>query len=263
LAQVGCSGEATVAEPVLELSFEARVGDTPFSCAQPLWGLGTSAASAEALDLRLYVYEITLERVGGALVPFELVADGEWQSAQVALLDFENGSGRCADGTAQTNTTLRGHAPTRSQYVGMSFTVGVPPELDHLDLSSAEAPLDVPGMWRSWQGGYKYLRADFTTVENPGGYLFHLGAEGCAGSPSSGYACAQDNHAKITLAGDIDRPIILDLQQLLSGVDLARAPDGKNDLLPGCMSSASDPECAPLFEALGMPDGEQRVFSLP
>jgi uncharacterized repeat protein (TIGR04052 family) len=141
--------------------------------------------------------------------------------------------------------------------------IGVPPELDHLDLSTAAAPLDVPGMWWSWQGGYKYLRADLASAENADGFLFHLGAGGCQGAPQPGYTCAADNLTTVVVMGDISQPIVLDLVPIFAGVDLQQVPDLKDDLVPGCMSSLDDPECEPMLGALGLPSGEQQVFSLP
>jgi uncharacterized repeat protein (TIGR04052 family) len=246
----------------LELEFAARAGDEPFKCGRELSGLGSTEVSAEPLDLRLYVHDVELLRDDAAPVAFELVADDTWQSERVALLDFEDASGRCRGGTEETHTALRGRAPPGA-YVGVSFRVGVPHALNHLDLSTAESPLDVPGMYWSWQGGYKYLRADVATAEHPDGYVFHLGAAGCAGSPANGYDCADYNVARITLEGDISEAIVLDVKRLFADVDLASVPDQVSDLVPGCMSSATDPECARLLAALGLPEGEQRVFELP
>jgi uncharacterized repeat protein (TIGR04052 family) len=262
----GCSGghDAASAEAAAtELHFVAKAGSAPFSCGSKLEGMGSGLAQAEPMDLRIYLHDVALRRETGDAVPFGLLPDAAWQSERLALLDFEDGSGRCEHGTEATNTTLRGSAPQHTDYVGLSFTLGVPPELNHLNLSTAEAPLNEPGMWWSWQGGYKYVRAELQTDANQDGYLFHLGADGCEGSPSAGYECERQSLATITLLGDIRRPITLDLQALFAGVDLAQTPNLKDDLVPGCMSSPSDPECGPLFERLGLPTGEQTVFSLP
>lgn len=51
--------------------------------------------------------------------------DGAWQLGDLALLDFEDASGACANGTAGMNTTLRGTVP-EGEYTGLSFTIGVP-----------------------------------------------------------------------------------------------------------------------------------------
>lgn len=261
---VGCSDakeEAPGAE--VELTFEARFGDERLGCARALSEVGASGVSAELLDLRIYVHDVQLLREGAEPAALELVADGAWQSGRVALLDFEDGTGRCATGTVETHTTVRGRVAEPGEYTGVSFRVGVPSALNHLDLSTAEPPLDVPGMYWSWQGGYKYVRADLATDQHPNGYLFHLGAAGCAGSPSAGYACADEHVATIDLTGDVRKLITLDLEPLFAGVDLANVPDRVTDLVPGCMSSATDPECAPMLAALGLPRGEQRLFELP
>ena len=261
-----CSADAThdgTDQPAMELRFDARMGQAAFACGGVLPHVGTSALVAEPLDLRLYVHDVKLLRENGEQVAFELAPDEQWQSTRVALLDFEDGSGRGDRGTEAVNTALRGSAPDHTDYVGLSFTLGVPADLDHLDLATAVAPLDVPGMWWSWQGGYKYLRAELSTPANPDGFLFHLGAANCVGSPANGYVCEQRNLPRVTLLGDVHGRITLDLAALFAGVDLGQKPDLVSDLVPGCMSHDADPECPPLFATLGLPDGQQEVFSLP
>lgn len=261
---LGCAGQPSEPRPgAVEIQFVARVGEQPFACSETAKGLGTSSVSAEPLDLRLYVGSLELLREHGEIVPLELTPDDLWQSSQLALLDFEDAKARCQGGSKETNTRVRGRAPGYDDFVGLTFQLGVPPELNHLDLASAAPPLDVPGLWWSWQGGYKYLRADFATAENSDGFLFHLGASGCDGSPQAGYSCLADNLAKITLMGDVRQPIALDVAELFAGVDLAIQPDQESDLVPGCMSSPLDPECVPMLQTLGLADGTQRVFSLP
>lgn len=262
----GCSGGAEADAPraaATELRFVAKAGPALFQCGSRLAGLGTGESPAEPLDLRLYVHDVELLREHAEPQPFELLPDAAWQSERLALLDFEDGSGGCEHGTEAMNTTLRGSAPERADYVGLRFTLGVPPELNHLDLATAKAPLNEPGMWWSWQGGYKYVRAELQTDANRDGYLFHLGAAGCEGSPSSGFSCEQQRLATVTLQGDIEQPIALDVQALFADVDLQQTPNLKDDLVPGCMSNEADPECPPLLQRLGLPSGEQSVFSLP
>lgn len=268
LAATACgeSNEPSVSQEdhvSLTLRFEARVGELPFSCGQQLDALGTSGVEAEPMDLRLYVHDVRLLRDGGEPAPFSFEADGVWQSDTVALLDFEDASGRCSEGTEETNTLLRGRAPP-GDYTGVVFRIGVPTAQNHLDLSTAAPPLNVPDLYWSWQGGYKYLKAELYTEGHHDGYLLHLGAQGCGGSPASGvFDCVAENLAEITLKGDISAPVTLGVVALFAGVDLAAQPDMQTDLVPGCMSGLGDPECAPLLAAFGLPSGEQKVFSLP
>jgi uncharacterized repeat protein (TIGR04052 family) len=268
LTASGCAGDSgTVkqeAPPVeVTLRFEARVGDVPFACGQRLKELGTSQADAEPMDLRLYVHDVRLLRNGSEAAPLALTADDAWQSDSVALLDFEDASGRCSGGTQETNREIRGTAPS-GDYTGVALRVGVPAAQNHLDLSLAAAPLNLPAMYWSWQGGYKYLKAELATATSSDGYLLHLGAQACGGSPATGvFNCQADNVAEITLMGDLLQPIALDVAQLFADVDLLSRPDMQTDIVPGCMSSPGDPECAPLLATLGLPAGEQKVFSLP
>jgi uncharacterized repeat protein (TIGR04052 family) len=265
LALSSCAGTDAAApdEARLTLTFAAQAGAQPFECGKPLSGMGQSGASVEPLDLRLYVHDVRLRLASGETTPLPLVADGVWQNERVALLDFEDGTGRCEAGTIETNARLVGRAPARADYVGVSFVVGVPSDLNHLDSATAAPPLDVPGLWWTWLSGYRYLRADLASAANADGFLFHLGAGACQGSPNTGYSCAADNLPQITLEGDINRAIVLDLEPIFAQVDLEQRPDPEQDLAPGCQSNAADPQCAPMLRALGLPSGEQQVFSLP
>src|SRR5690606_25468578 len=86
---------------------------------------------------------------------------GLWQHENLALLDFEDKTGACANGTTPTNTSVRGTVPPGS-YVGLAFDVGVPAALNELDAASSEtpSPLNLTAMYWSWTTGYKYLRVD-------------------------------------------------------------------------------------------------------
>lgn len=90
------------------------------------------------LDFRLFVHDVELVRAGGEHVPFRLTEDGAWQRDGVALLDFEDGSGSCETGSADTNARLRGEAPQHEDYTGVAFTLGMPERRNHLDAATAQ-----------------------------------------------------------------------------------------------------------------------------
>jgi len=234
------------------IEFRAMVGDLPFRCGQRYPGIGTSGSSVEGVDFRLYVHDVQLVRADGTRVPFQLVPDGRFQSGSIALLDFEDGSAACETGSPETHTSLLGRAPAGA-YTGIAFKLGVPQAQNHLNAPSAPAPLNIPGLWWSWSGGYKFARIDMRSTGNRF-YYFHLGATTCLGSVAMGFSCAYGNRPEIVVNGmDPTRNAIrLDLRSLYAGVDVDRRPDGMTDNIAGCMAFAGDPECPAMFGALGM-----------
>lgn len=253
-------------ELVTSLSFRAVNGQSAFSCGADLSGLGTAASTVTPNDLRFYVHGVELLDASGAATPFALEADGTWQTEDVALLDFEDDSGDCATGSPDTHTALTGEAPA-GDYTALRFELGVPDALNHLDVATAAPPLNDSGMYWSWTGGYKFLKIDVTTPEDTG-FVFHLGATDCTKNDDGSYDCTLENAASITVDGfdPAADDVVLDLAALYAEADLSGAMV-EGDMMPGCMSSEGDPECTPLFDALGLPwadntaPGAQTVFS--
>jgi uncharacterized repeat protein (TIGR04052 family) len=191
-----------------------------------------------------------------------------WQLENLALLDFENKTGTCSNGTPATNTTLRGVAPAGA-YDGLRFKVGVPFELNHADVTTARSPLNLSGLFWNWQGGYKFVRVD-TEVENRDGpFNFHLGSTLCDGDPTTGGVtqCDYPNVIEVSLTGfdPREKAVWVDYAALIAEVDLAT----DSGMAPGCMSSPRDEECVSTFAALGLDiesgvqdPAAQRVFSV-
>jgi uncharacterized repeat protein (TIGR04052 family) len=258
-ALLGCGSSDDSGSTSLTLELQARFGSQPLDCNAELTELGSSSVAGRLLDFRLFVHDVELVRAGGEHVPFRLTDDGAWQRDGVALLDFEDGSGSCETGSVETNVTLRGEAPPHDDYTGVAFTLGIPEQLNHLDAATAPAPLNTPGLWWSWQGGYKYLKSDIATDDHPDGYFFHLGGTNCAGTPGEGFACQHANLSRIELSSSGLGEIVIDASSLYRDLDLSELPDGRADLVPGCMASAGDPECPAMFGALGLSfEGEPR-----
>ncbi len=236
------------------LTFRAQVGDKAFSCAGGPWtGLGTSAASADIVDFRLYVHDVKLIAQDGTEVPFALKQDGKWQYQNLALLDFEDKSGACANGTTETNVKLVGTAKVGT-YKGVKFKLGVPFALNHADPAKAPSPLNITALFWAWNGGYKFARIDARVDVDgtPSPFLIHLGSTGCQGDPAIGETvtkCDQENRGEITLAGDpFAKPFLVDYKALVAASDLKVNGSGP----PGCMSGMDDPECPALFPKLGV-----------
>jgi uncharacterized repeat protein (TIGR04052 family) len=233
------------------LSFGAKVGDEAFSCSKRFTGLGTQNTTVEFLDFRLFVHDVRLLKSGGGEEPLALEQDGKWQHQNVALLDFEDKTGSCSNGTTDTNVMLHGEVPPGT-YVGIKFRLGVPLALNHNDVATAPSPLNLSGLFWNWNGGYKFLRADTRAVVDSGaGNVFnlHLGSTDCVGQ-GGGTTCTRPNRPEYTLDNfDASKnKIIFDYKTLIAGNNLGADTGGA----PGCMSGTTDPECAPLFPKLGL-----------
>lgn len=149
------------------IRFALVAGRQPAECGRDIHGLGTGGKAAQLHDARLYVSDVALIDGAGRETPVEL-EQNEWQYASVALLDFENKTGKCV-GTESVNDTIRGVAPT-GRYKGVSFVVGAPslakgPDgkevvLNHSNFATAPAPLDLQSMSWNWQGGRKFFKIE-------------------------------------------------------------------------------------------------------
>ncbi|HSP81034.1 MAG TPA: MbnP family copper-binding protein [Myxococcaceae bacterium] len=249
-----CGGQD---EPLnLTIPFKARVGLEPFACGQTYTGLGTTLTTYQPKDLRLYVHAVRLVDKDGKEVPVALEEDGAWQGDGVALLDFEDKTGLCANGTEETRDIIVGKVP-RGSYTALRFTVGVPFEKNHLAKETAKAPLGVSTLYWSWQGGYKFIRLDGATEGLPNGHAFHLGSTLCETSaPNVVSACANSNRFDVEISGfDPEQPsaVVLDVAALLAGSNLdANQPDTP----AGCMAAPTDGDCGPIFQRLGLPFGD-------
>ncbi len=251
----------------VSLAFRAVVGSERFGCGRTDGPLGKTRSKVTFSDLRFYVHGVRLIDELGEEQAVALEQDGRWQAKDVALLDFENGTGPCANGTRETRDVVLGIAPDR-RYRGVRFILGVPADKNHNDAAIAPAPLNLTHMFWSWAAGYKFLRVD-ASVAGATGFLVHIGSTGCtevkAPAPTATHVahlgaetmtCAHPNRAAVELPGfDPDRDLILaDLAALLLGSDLEQGDAASG---PGCMAAPDDPDCAPVFQALGLPFGDR------
>jgi uncharacterized repeat protein (TIGR04052 family) len=140
------------------IEFQAKVGDQPFSCANS-YPLGIPATPMRLSDFRFYVSDIALIDANGTEVSLTLQQDGQWQFQNVALLDFEDKSGGCVNGTPEMRDRIIGTVP-QGNYQGLKLTVGVPFNLNHADATLASSPLNLTSLWWNWQAGYKFVRID-------------------------------------------------------------------------------------------------------
>jgi uncharacterized repeat protein (TIGR04052 family) len=244
-------------EKKVTLKFSPQVGEQALRCDASYPGLGKTGSTVQLLDFKLYVRDVTLVRANGERHPLALDQDDMWQRDTIALLDFEDGTGTCDTGSPEVHGEIVGRVPDYNDYTGLEFKLGLPPELNHLDGATAPAPLNAPGMWWSWKGGYKFMRLDVRTRGNEV-FFFHLGASGCTGTVAEGFSCTEDNQALVRVDNfDSSRhQLVLDLAALYADVNLDHVIDNETDFISGCMSSATDPECPALFAPLGLSVGE-------
>ncbi len=234
----------------VEVSFSAVVGDSALTCGE-LGTLGVNSASASLRDFRMYVHDVSLLGVDGEKYPLTFEDTGVWQSAEVALLDFEDATGTCDNGNGLTNTVIVGAVAGGVQFDGIQFTVGVPEELNHTNSATAEAPLNVTGMDWNWTAGRKFLRLDLIVDGSEVDYRIHLGSTMCDGDPGATVTCARANRATVELTGfdPTSTPVVVDIESLVSGIAIEA---NTTDTPPGCMSGPTDPDCPAAFDALGI-----------
>jgi uncharacterized repeat protein (TIGR04052 family) len=277
------AGGSAASPQSVTVRFAAQVNGQPFACGQSYAGVGTTRSTVTPSDYRFYVSAVALVDEAGRAVPVTLAQDGVWQVDDIALLDFENGSGPCRNGTTGLNTEVRGTVPA-GRYVGLRFTLGVPFARNHGDPTVAPSPLNLTAMFWNWQGGYKFVKFDTasggqqSTVSPPdargggnaSGFSVHLGSTVCA-SPSRTESpkaeCANPNRVAVAFErfDTAKQTVVADIGALLAGANVdVNAPNTS----PGCMSFPGDADCAPVMGALGLAyggvaaPGPQRLFSV-
>ena len=241
------------------LKFALKAGKETVTCGKDLTNLGLRRAKkivkTQIADARLYLSNIRLISADSQEVALQLKADGKWQSKDVALLDFEDGTGLCKDsGTPDMRFIIEGSVPA-GKYNGIAFQLGVPFALNHADVATAQAPLNVQALWWNWQSGYKFARIDLRTdVTAPNNDFFiHLGSTGCddiAMNKPPTMPCKNPNTVQVKLtsfdpSADV---IVADLAGLTAKVDIAHPRPQP----AGCMSGTTDSDCNRLFPNFGL-----------
>lgn len=238
----------------VNLVFRAQVGERPFACGTTYDGIGTASSRWAPADLRFYIHGLRLVRPDRdrTEVPVQL-EQNDWQHDDTALLDFEDHTSPCNNGTPETHTRVTGFAP-QGDYTGVHFILGVPFDKNHQDADGAPSPLNLTALFWSWRGGYKFLRIDsFAVLEDDfAEFRVHLGSTGCRyGRPLEVAGCVWPNRADVLLTNfDLSRNVVVaDLATLLADSDLT-----SNVPLtpPGCMSDREDTDCVSVFRNLGI-----------
>jgi uncharacterized repeat protein (TIGR04052 family) len=254
---VGCGTveEDSTQTQTVTLQFAAQVGEKPFACGETYQGLGVTDTTFEPFDFRLYVSEIEMRDGDGNWQALELDQDTPWQHENLALLDFEDRSGRCSNGTTQTRDIVTGFLRGEDAPTGLRFTIGVPFELNHIDVSMAPSPLNQTALFWNWLGGYKFVRMEGATTGMATGWQFHLGSTACVPGEGGGAQSCEHGNRVVVEFGDFqpgENTVIFDVAALVANADM----DASTENTPrGCMAGAEDPDCTPLFGTLGLSHG--------
>lgn len=292
----------------VRLQFAGELAGQAADCSRRHENVGLTGASVGLADFRFYVSRVRMLDEQGNETVVRLVDHGPWQHGDVALLDFENGSANCSNGTAPTNHLVLGEVPV-GDYTGIAFDIGVPFDSNHADPTLAASPLNLTALFWNWRGGYRFMRVDLVSEQQtprmasghgsgedttadvrpqaqagkmkPHGagagagmthqahgvsaWALHVGSTGCIGDSPAQPAerCTAPNRISVRFAeADIDnRVFVVDPAAVLESSDVTRNTEGTS---PGCMSSADDPECAPIWQALGLaePGSAQSLVTL-
>lgn len=283
------SSTATATQSV-SISFDLVNGASPVRCGDAitvantaLWdhstdtklatpgAAGAQSTAGQLVDTRFYVANVVLLDASGNAVPLLMDDTAPYQSAKgVAQLDF--GYNSAATGvtcTTSYNTRITGKVAPGT-YTGIALTIGVPirsadfsAKLNHVNAAdtTVPAPLQVTATNWTWQSGRKFTKIEFrptTPMDKIGAattttWNVHLGSTGCSGDPTvAGNETACTNPNRVALKFDsfnaATQKIVLDVAQLFKNADLSFEGGGA----AGCMSGPTDPECPPIFQALGL-----------
>lgn len=112
---------------------------------------------------------------------------------------------RLDTGLCNANIKLTSDTPFKTGEK-LSFNLGVPFELNHLNPVIQPSPLNEPDMFWTWRNGYKFLRLDMRTGNQVGesvdSWAYHLGSVGCVSASavrSPKEACAKPNLARFEM----------------------------------------------------------------
>ncbi|TXH87373.1 MAG: metallo-mystery pair system four-Cys motif protein [Rhodoferax sp.] len=275
------AGLSATSQPV-SIAFAAQINGEAFACGSSYKNVGTTKSTITPSDFRFYVSDVALINSKGEAVPVNLTQDGVWQLENIAMLDFENGTGPCRNGTSGTNMAVKGAVPADT-YTGVQFTVGVPFKRNHADPTIAPSPLNNTAMFWNWQGGYKFIKFDAASsgMQKPAmgagsehgnaaasGFSVHLGSTVCAGASKTEAPSACQNPNRMTIKFDkfdaAKGVVVADMGAVLAGANVDVNSPGTS---PGCMSFPKDGDCPPVMNALGLAydgkaaTGAQKLFS--
>lgn len=238
----------------VSIKFKAKVGTQDFKCGTAYPNQGSTMDTVEPRDLRFFVQDVKLVTAEGTEVPITLDARPPFQTPELTLLDFEDGTGRCSNGNAELNDVVTGTVPP-GNYTGLVFSNGVPAALNHSDPATATAPLTAGGMTWSWLSGRLFIKAEMASTSADGGVgLLHLGSTACTNGLGDGgsndstkpptTACARSNRnvVRLTEFDPAVNVVVFDVATLFAS----------SDLTASSLCHSGGPACPPLFAAVGV-----------
>ncbi|WCL49205.1 MbnP family copper-binding protein [Leptospira sp. GIMC2001] len=270
---LGLAALATAPQSV-NLEFDVTANGTAFESNKAITVNGVS--NVVFRDFRFYVSEVKFLRADGTTTDATLTDDGIWQTKNLALLDFENGkatTGSHGGTSTGMNSKIVGSVP-QGNYVGIQFTIGVPEDLNHLQINDSRAPLNNSAMYWAWASGYKHAKIEFSADTTPNTTKWtnmHLGSTGFGTSPAA-TACKSDVIAgefgncpakfrpRITINGAINpgsQKIQMNIDELLKGYTHVGAADADGfgicmPISPGAANAGEFNRCNPLIQNLGL-----------
>ena len=176
LTTMGCDEQNEAEIQSLDIVVHAVSDDVHISCSAPFSLQDDQDPQMYLKDLRMFIHDVELKNAAGDWIPFQLTADDEWSDGRVTLLDFEDGGARCNEsGNLFMNHQFSGTIAA-GEYRGIRFRMGVPHELNHQDVTMANAPLNTSSMFWVWQKGYKFIRFEMVQDdgENTTPWMLHL-----------------------------------------------------------------------------------------
>lgn len=252
----------------ISIDFAAMMGDELLACSDEnnqsriYDAVGTSDDSVSITDFRFFISNVKLIKADGTRVAMTMAGnDNQYQAEgddNVALLDFEDGTGNCHDrgNTPNIYHTIVGTV-AEGDYTGLEFTLGVPFEINHDDDSYVDVKaLNQPNMAWSWQAGRKFTKMEVRSESNTSLiWNFHLGSTGCVANSDENSTiaageCAQPNRVTVVLDNfdaETDK-VKVDYKALLANNNVS-TDQGKSK---GCMSALIDPECQVLLKQLAL-----------
>lgn len=261
----GDEEDPPAAQKEYAVKFAAVVGEQDFACGEMYSAIGTTQATVTPLDFRFYVHDVKLVAADGSLVPLTLKTN-DYQYKNVAMLDFEDGTGDCDQGDSSTNDQIVGTA-LEADYVGLEFTLGVPADMNHVALDSQPSPLNKTALFWGWKLGHIYFaaasRGTTSSSTVTADHVTHIGSTGCVGDPENGMpvtSCEKENRRTYRIDGNIEsKSVVVDFKAVKANADVMVAP--------GCHSFTAD-TCAGMFESMGLDfdtggaGASQSVFSM-
>ena len=110
----------------VSIRFRPTVGNDDLRCGNSYSNIGVTKSTITPRDFRFYVHNVRLVTTAGGEVAVDLKQDGKWQYGGTALLDFEDGTGGCRNGSTEMHRAVEGSLPSGGKYRALRFTLGVP-----------------------------------------------------------------------------------------------------------------------------------------